>query len=168
MSTEEQIQRAIAHLKAQRQPNIAAAAREFKVARTTLSERFHGHTVSRAEATANTRLKLSATQEKTLVAYINKLSDRGLPPTPGIVRNLAEELSKSTVGEHWVSRFCKRHKNQLSSVYLRTIDHKRKVTDNSLHFQHYFKAVSTENKKRDHALFFYVTKTHSSTATKKY
>jgi Tc5 transposase DNA-binding domain len=76
------------------------------------------------------------------VAYINKLSDRGLPSTPGIVRNLARELFKTEVGEHWVSRFCRRHKNELSSVYLRAIDYKRKVADNSLYFKHYFKLVS--------------------------
>jgi Tc5 transposase DNA-binding domain len=87
-------------------------------------------------------MKLSTAQEEVLVAYIIKLSDRGLPPTPRIVRNLAKELSKSEIGGHWVSRFCARHKNELTSVYLRTIDHKRKIADNSLHFEHYFKLVS--------------------------
>jgi adenylate kinase family enzyme len=100
MPDEEQIKRAIAHLKAQKQPNIAAASTQFKVPRTTLSARFHGQRVSHEEATANTRLKLSSAQEKTLITYINKLSKRGLPPTPGIVRNLARELLKSKISEH--------------------------------------------------------------------
>jgi Tc5 transposase DNA-binding domain len=100
MPDEEQIERAIAHLKAQKQLNIAAASTQFKIPRTILSARFHGQRVSHKEATANTRLKLSSAQEKTLITYINKLSERGLPPTPGIVRNLARELSKSEISEH--------------------------------------------------------------------
>lgn len=65
--------------------------------RTTLYNRFYGLTVPHAEAIANTRLKLSTAQEKTLMTYINKLSDRGLPPTPSIMRNIAEELPKSAI-----------------------------------------------------------------------
>ena len=100
MSNEEQIKRALAHLRAQKKSNVAAAAREFSVAPSTLSDRFHGKSVSREEATATTQLKLSPAQEETLVVYINKLSDCGLPPTPGIVRNLAPELSGTEIGEH--------------------------------------------------------------------
>jgi Tc5 transposase DNA-binding domain len=141
MAHNAQIERAIAHLRAQKEPNIAATAREFAVARETLSKRFHRKTSSRAQVTATYHMKLSPAQEEVLVAHINKLSDRGLPPTPRIVRNLAKELSKSDVGVNWVSRFCARHKNELTSVYLRTIDHKRKIADNSHHFEHYFKIV---------------------------
>jgi Tc5 transposase DNA-binding domain len=133
MPDEEQIKHAIAHMKAQKQPNIAAASTQFKIPRTTLSARFHDQRLSPEEATASTRLKLSPAQERTLITYVNKLSELRLPPTPGIVRNLARELSKSEIGEHWVSRFCKCHHNEISSVYLRAIDHKRKVADNSRH-----------------------------------
>jgi hypothetical protein len=42
MPDEEQIKRAIAHLKAQKQLNIAAALTQFKKPRTTLSVYFHG------------------------------------------------------------------------------------------------------------------------------
>jgi hypothetical protein len=42
MPDEEQIERAIAHLKAQKQPNIDAVLTQFKIPRTTLSARFHG------------------------------------------------------------------------------------------------------------------------------
>jgi Tc5 transposase DNA-binding domain len=100
MPDEEQIERAIAHLKAQKQPNIAAASTQFKIPRTTLSARFHGQRVLYKEATVNTRLKLSPAQKKTLITYINKLSKRGLPPTPSIIRNLARELLKSEISEH--------------------------------------------------------------------
>ena len=141
MSNNAQIERAIAHLEAQKKPNIAAAAREFGVAKSTLGDRFRGKSTSRAEITSNMKKRLSTAQEAVLVGHINSLSDRGLPPTPRMVKNLAEELSNSSVGVHWVSRFCKRYQNQLHSIYLRTIDHKRKIADNSLHFQHYFDTV---------------------------
>jgi transposase-like protein len=141
MAHNAQIDRAIAHLKAQNEPNIAAVAREFNVKRETLSKRFRGVTTSRADSVSNTKKKLSTAQEEVLVAHINKLSDRGLPPTPRMVQNLARELSKSSVGVNWVSRFCKRYHHQLRSLYLRTIDHKRKIADNSLYFEHYFKLV---------------------------
>ena len=108
MAHNAQIERAIAHLEAQNSPNISATAREFGVSRETLSKRFHKKTVSRVQSTATHKMKLSPTQEEVLVAHINKLSDRGLPPTPQIVRNLAKELSKTDVGGHWVSRFCAR------------------------------------------------------------
>jgi hypothetical protein len=87
-------------LKAQKQPNIAAASTQFKILRTTLSARFHGQRVSHKEATANTRLKLSSAQKKTLITFINKLSKRGLSPTSRIIRNLARELLKSKISEY--------------------------------------------------------------------
>jgi transposase-like protein len=92
-----QIERAIAHLRAQKEPNIAATAREFDAARETLSRRFHRKTTSRAQAASTHHMKLSQAQEEALVAHIIKLSDRELPPTPRIVRNLAKELLKSDV-----------------------------------------------------------------------
>jgi hypothetical protein len=45
-------------------------------------------------------MKLSTAQKKILVAHINKLSDRELPSTPQIVRNLTKELLKTDVDEH--------------------------------------------------------------------
>lgn len=136
-----QIERAIAHLKAQKKLNIAEAARLFDVSRSTLSRRFAKKTTSRAEKVEIHNMKLSRAQESVLIGHINSLSDRGLPPTPRMVANLAYELSKSPVGGHWVTRFCERHQDQLRSVYLRTIDHKRKIADNSLYFEHYFNMV---------------------------
>ena len=82
MSNNAQIERALAHLNAQKKPNITEAARIFGVARSTFGDRFRGKSTSRAEFTSNTKKKLSTTQETVLMDYINSLSDRGLPPTP--------------------------------------------------------------------------------------
>jgi Tc5 transposase DNA-binding domain len=137
------IEAAIEDLESQDHPNITAAATKWKVARETLSKRFRGETTSRQEATSQTRKNLTDVQEETLITYINKLSDRGLPPTPQIVKNLAEEIVHKEVGPNWVSRFIRRHHDQLKSVYLRTIDHKRKIADNAHHFRHFYDTVRT-------------------------
>ena len=85
---------------------------------------------------------LDYAQERVLVERINTLSTRGIPPTPAIVQNLVQELTKAPVGEHWVSRFVDRHRKELKSVYLDSIDYSRRVADNSRHFSHYFMLVS--------------------------
>ena len=46
------------------------------------------------------------------------------------------------VGDHWISRFTNRHKDELTSIYLDSIDIARRVADNGRHFKHYFKQVS--------------------------
>jgi Tc5 transposase DNA-binding domain len=135
------IQAAIADLESQERVNYAGTAKKWNLDRTTLTRRYRGETVSNQDATSYARRQLTDVQEKTLIQYINKLSNRGLPPTPQIVKNLAEEISQTKLGPNWVSRFCKRHQKDLKSVYLRTIDHKRKVADNSAYFQHFYEQV---------------------------
>ena len=75
-------------LKAQKKSNIAAASKQFKVSHMMLSARFHGQRDSHEEATVNIYLKLSSAQKKTLMAYINKLSDYKLSSISEIIRNL--------------------------------------------------------------------------------
>ena len=82
MAYNERIVEAIADLETQDLPNIAATARKYKVDRSTLSRRFRDKTGSNQDATSYVRRQLTDIQEKTLIKYINKLSDRGLPPTP--------------------------------------------------------------------------------------
>jgi hypothetical protein len=59
------------------------------------------------------------------------------------VKNLAEEIIHDELGINWVSRFIRRHQDRLKSVYLRTINHKRKVADNTYHFRHFCDTVRT-------------------------
>jgi Tc5 transposase DNA-binding domain len=141
MDHEARIQAAITDLQSQERVNYSATAKRYNLERTTLAKRFQGKTVSNQEATSYARRQLTDTQEKTLIQYINKLSNQGIPPTPQIVKNLAVEIAGDKLGPNWVSRFCKRHQKDLKSVYLRTIDHKRKVADNSAYFQHFYEQV---------------------------
>ena len=141
MDHNERITEAIADLKAQDRPNIAATAKKYQVARTTLSDRFKGKSSTIEDANSYVRQQLTQTQEEALIAYVNKLNNRGFPPTPQILKNIAESIAHTTLGPNWVARFCKRHRTRLASIYLRTIDHKRKIADNSQHFQHFFDLV---------------------------
>src|ERR1700760_1323034 len=113
------IQAAITDLKSQERLNFAATAKRWNVERTTLAKRFRGETSTVQEATSYSRKQLTDTQEDTLIAYVNKLNDRGFPPTPQILKNIAESIAHATLGPNWAARFCKRYRNRLASVYLR-------------------------------------------------
>jgi hypothetical protein len=132
---------AIADLESQDRPNIAATARRHGVARKTLSDRFKGKSTTIQDAVSYVRKQLSDTQEEALITYVNKLNDRGFPPTPQILKNIAESIAHVPLGPNWVARFCKRYRTRLTSIYLRTIDHKRKIVDNSQYFEHFFRLV---------------------------
>jgi hypothetical protein len=92
------IEAAIADLKSQKRLNYKKIAKKWGLDRITLWRRHTGKTASKQEANSNARQRLTDTQEKTLVGYINKLSDRGFPPTPQIVKNLAEEIAGVALG----------------------------------------------------------------------
>ena len=97
MDHDARIEAAIADLESQERVNYSATAKKWNVDRTTLAKRHRGKTGSNQDANSYARQRLTDTQEKTLIEYINKLSDRGLPPTPQIIKNLAEEIAGVTL-----------------------------------------------------------------------
>jgi hypothetical protein len=94
------INAAMDQLDSQEALNYAAAARAHNIYPTTLARRYNSKTVSRAEATSTYRQQLNNVQEDTLLQYINTLTDRYIPPTSQIIRNLAEEILKGPVGKN--------------------------------------------------------------------
>jgi hypothetical protein len=54
------------------------------------------------------------------------------------MKNLAEEIANKNLNPNWTTRFLKRKKNIIRSVYLIIINYKRKVSDNSHHYKHFF------------------------------
>jgi hypothetical protein len=98
-------------------------------------------TVSNREATSIHKQLLTDAQENVLLEHISKLTARGLPPTPQMLRNIVNKAVGHEVGECWVRRFCGRHKDRIKSLYLRGIDNSRKVADNSEHFEHFYQTV---------------------------
>src|SRR5581483_4043982 len=123
-------------------PNYSHIAREFDVQPETLRRRHKGIQGSREQAHFQTHNLLSQQQEKDLVSYINKLTVRGCPPTPAMVRNFAYDICKKWPGKNWVSKFRKRHEEVLLSKYLKGADLARKQADNYEYYKDYFDLVS--------------------------
>jgi transposase len=90
-----------------------AVAKRFGVSRATLSRRHQGHTRSHA-AEQQRRQLLNPQQEAELVKYIERCTERGLPPTRDMVRNFASAVAEREASESWVSRFLHRHKVDLT------------------------------------------------------
>ena len=93
MAHNERIVAAIADLKSQDRLNIAVTARKYDLKRETLLKRFRGKTGIIKDANSYVRQQLTDTQEETLIVYINKLNDRGFPPTPQILKNITESIA---------------------------------------------------------------------------
>lgn len=64
----------------------------------------------------------STRQEKKLIKHTNRLCDRGSPPTPCMVANIASQVAKKQPGKNWTSRFVKSWSAELDSKYLNTLD----------------------------------------------
>jgi AraC-like DNA-binding protein len=141
MANSEAMDKAIEVLRSQKTPKYAEVAREFDLSRHTLMRRFKGETMPRAAAISLHLKALTTSQERELITHLNRLSDRGIPPTVQITENILFEILKRRVGHNWVYRFCHRYPDDLKSVYLRAIDNSRQVADNSEHFTHYFATV---------------------------
>ena len=78
------IDAALAALSLQSKPNYTQTANEYRVDRSTLLRRHRNITGSKADG-YNTQSFLTKEQSKTLITFINKLTDRRLPPTVAIV-----------------------------------------------------------------------------------
>jgi Tc5 transposase DNA-binding domain/helix-turn-helix, Psq domain len=107
-----------------------AAAKAYDVSRSTLQYRINGHPMQYNYRSPN--CKLTATEELTLVQWILSMDQRGLPPRPDSVRQMANLLlekrsnsnSNSQVGQCWVINFVRRHQ-ALQTQYNRKYDYQR-------------------------------------------
>jgi hypothetical protein len=91
---------------------------------------------------SETTRRLSNAMEKVLIDFINRLTERSLPPTSQIVKNVAEELCNNPVGKNWVGQFTRRHHNLLHAGYLQSIDNKRLNAENETLIQIFYDQVS--------------------------
>ncbi len=71
-------------------PSLRAAARAYDVPYTTLSRRSKG-TLSQSES-VSPNLKLTQTEESTLIQWILSMDTRGIPATKALVHQMAELL----------------------------------------------------------------------------
>ena len=140
------IELAIADLAKQDKPNYMATSKKYGVARTTLRKRFQGQTVSLQAAASIYRQRLTLVQEEALIKHINSLTDRGIPPTSRIVRNLAEEMIGGPVGKNWTGQFVKRYQGRLKSLYLRNIDSQRVRAEYVPSFKQFYDLVTSKKR----------------------
>jgi len=125
MVNEEDMQQALAEIETSLDPNYTAIAKKYHLTLSTLIRRAKGKTTSRQEFQSQVHQCLTNAQERVLINQINRLTERGIPPTSQMVRNFAEEMIGRAVGKNWVSQFCRRHQSELKSLYLRNIENQR-------------------------------------------
>jgi len=135
------IEAALADLALQDSPNYTATAKKFNINRTTLSRRHRGITTSVKESKQTTSI-LSNQQEKKLIRYINKLTERGIPFPNAMIRGFAYNISGKQPGKNWSYEFVRRHSDILQSKFLQGADLERKKADNAYQYQLYFDLVS--------------------------
>jgi hypothetical protein len=149
------IDAALKDLKLQDVKNISAVAKMHGVDRSTLSRRYNGVS-NPAKVYHESRQLLNPQQEKDLVSYINELTEKGIPPTPAMVRNFAHDIAGKRPGKSWSQGFCKRHQDILTSGYLNNIDKQRKDADSVASYSHYFDLVKrkiTEYRVETHNMY---------------
>jgi Tc5 transposase DNA-binding domain len=135
------IEAALAYLDGVDNPNYLATAEMFGVVDTTLHRRHLRITRSIEEDTQERRQALNKAQEDVLLGYIDKLTDKRIPPTPQILKNLAEEIVGRRLGKNWTSDFYIRHKDRISSLYLRPLNRARIAAERHAYFQHFYALV---------------------------
>jgi hypothetical protein len=115
-------------------------AKRFGVSRATLSRRHQGITQSRAAAAQHKQL-LNPQQEAELVKYIERCTERGLPPTREMVRNFATAIAKWEASDAWVSRFLHRHEVDLTVKWSAGLDRNRHQADSYKKYDLYFELL---------------------------
>ena len=83
-------------------------AAKHGVVRSTLTRR-HQAIIQAHTTKAIKQQKLSLQQERELVRYIERLTERRMPPTREMIRSFASAVAKEPVSESWVTRFINRH-----------------------------------------------------------
>ncbi len=93
------IEAALADLALQKSSNYTATAKKFNINRSTLSRRHRDITASVKESKQTTSI-LSNQQEKELIRYINKLTERGIPSLNVMIRVFAYNISEKQSGKN--------------------------------------------------------------------
>ena len=132
---------ALAELRSQDKQNYKATAKKHNVHESTLRRRFLGLQSSSAVASSLYRQRLSAVQEGALIEQINYLTDRSIPPTSQMVKNMAEAMIGDSVGKNWTGEFIRRHKTELKSIYLSNIDKQRTKAEYAPSFKHFYQLI---------------------------
>jgi hypothetical protein len=136
------IDEALDFLKLSESINYAETASCFGCDETTLRRRHQGKQRSRRDADTLYKSRLSKQQERDLIAYIHKLSSRGIPPTLSMIKNFAQDIAKTKVGKNWPYSFVQRNRDELGCTWFDGLDIARKKADNASRYRAYFELVS--------------------------
>jgi transposase-like protein len=120
-----------------------ALAKKYGVVRSTLTRRHQALTTTRAASALNRR-KLHPDQERALVRYIEKLTERRIPPTRAMIQNFASEIAKEPVSESWVTRFINQYSDQLISRWVTGMDRDRHNADSASKYKLYFELLQAK------------------------
>jgi hypothetical protein len=115
-------------------------ARRFGVVRSTLTRRHQRASLAR-NTTDQDRRNLSQHQERELIRYITRLTERGLPPTRQMIQNFASCIAKKDVSLSWTDRFVKRHQEDLIMSWSTGLDRNRHNADSEAKYDLYFKLL---------------------------
>ena len=141
------IDEAIADLNLQEVPNIRGTAKKYGLVESTLRRRWKGQTKSSQAAAYQSKHRLTQVEEEALITQINRLTDRGIPPTNQIVRNLAEEMIQGSVGKNWAGDFTNRNKDRLKSIYLKNMNSDRIKSEYASMLKQFYDLINELNLK---------------------
>jgi hypothetical protein len=113
------------------------------VSRSTLSRRHQGSRGTKETKDFN-QLALNPQQEHELVIYIERLTNKGLPPTREMIINFASQVAHRQLSETWVTRFINRHSVHLISRWSTGIDSVRHQADSGYKYKLYFDLLFTK------------------------
>ncbi|KJZ70519.1 hypothetical protein HIM_10105 [Hirsutella minnesotensis 3608] len=135
------IDEALEFLKSCDTVNYAKTARQFNCDETTLRRRHQGKQRSRQDADGLYKSRLSKQQERDLVAYIRKLSSRGIPPTLPMIKSFAQDIAKIEVGKDWPYSFVRRNSDELGCTWFVGFDIARKRADIASRYRAYYELI---------------------------
>ena len=128
---------AIESLQPGEQLSYRKIAAQYGCDRTTLARRHQGRASPRSTMALNQQ-SLHPQQEQELLAYIDRLTERGLPPTRAIIRSIASQIAHKELGVHWVDRFVQRWPDRLISKWTTGMDNSRHKADSGKKYSLYF------------------------------
>jgi hypothetical protein len=128
--------------------NITKIAEKYGVNRSTLSRRFNGVTRSK-QAHYNNQQFLNDEQSNTLVKWVNRLTERGLPPTRQTLANLAKDITGVEPGKNWPGRWLKKHSHELIYRFSSGLDIDRQRADSASKYEKYFANLRAKIEKYD-------------------
>ncbi|KXL50459.1 hypothetical protein M433DRAFT_77873, partial [Acidomyces richmondensis BFW] len=82
-----------------------------------------------------------------LTRWSIRLCEHTLPPTQRLVANIAEEICERQPSKNWSAQFVERHKQELDSRYLKTIELVRSKNESRASYAQFFNIIGKKVQK---------------------